>query len=173
MGSPVSAVLSTLRDALELLAGGDETSTCRIVPEPCRVALYPSGNVPWDNCESGCNGASSDGQLWAAFIGVSAVGGEPGNGPCRRFTFTAEIGVVRCEKAKLGDDGQMPASALVEADSDQQAADADAISNALVCCDTRPESLRDLELVSWAPRGPSGGCVGGVWTVRGVLDVCC
>lgn len=168
MGAPVSNVLEILRDALDLLTN---VEACAIEPAPCRVAVYPSGGaVPWDTCESGCNGESSDGQLWAAFTSVVS-NNQPG--PCRSYTWTAEIGVVRCEKAKPNDSGQMPSTALVEADAQQQAADADAIFNALTCCVDRPETLRDVELLTWAPRGPSGGCVGGIWTVRGVLDICC
>lgn len=164
--TPAGSVLDVLGQALDLLA--DQESDCAISPEPCRVATYPGVQVPWDNCGGwGCD--EKNGQLWANLISFTTSG----TGPCQRINFTAIIGVVRCELGKMADDGTPPTTDLSEADAVQQAADADAIWNLFNCCEDRPDSLRDLSLVNWTALGPSGGCVGGQWTVTGALDVCC
>lgn len=166
MTSGVTAVLSILEDALALLT--DEVSGCAISPGVCRVTLDPGNNTAWDTCgDNTCS--SGDGQLWANITTLTA---SPQQGPCQTITWAATIGVVRCA-ATVRDDGTPPSSDAVQADAWQQALDADTIWSALTCCDTRPESLRDVAVVAWVALGPTGGCVGGQWTVRGQLDVCC
>lgn len=166
MTTPALQVLGVLQQVVDLLT--DEASGCAVAPAPCRVAVYPGIQVPWDSCESGCGGGDSDGQLWANLVSFTATG----QGACQRITFTALVGIVRCEKGKLTDEG-FPAAELTEADATQQAADADSIWRAFYCCENRPDALRDISLVNWTALGPSGGCVGGQWTMTGVLDVCC
>lgn len=162
--NPTTAILEDLRLVLDVLS--DEASGCALEPLPCRVSLYPGGEVPWDSCE--ISPAGEDGQLWAAVQSViKTVPSEAGS--CNgRFQVTAEIGVVRCA-AKPQDDGTMPSVAEVEADARQQAADSDKIREAVECCITAVEGL---ELASWTP-ALGGGCVGGFWTLTGVWDGCC
>lgn len=164
--SPAVEVLGVLQQIVDLLT--DPTSGCAVAPEPCRVAVYPGVQVPWDTCgDNGCT--SKDGQLWANLVSFTATG----QGECERVTFTAIVGVVRCEKGRVRDDGKLPRVEDTEADATQQAADADSIWEAFHCCVNRPDSLRDVSLTNWTALGPSGGCVGGQWTITGVLDTCC
>lgn len=166
--APTTTILETLQGVLDLLV--DPVDGCALQPPPCRVALYPGGEVPWDTCEIAPDG--SEGQLWGAIQTVQRVtpggGGDACNG---RFTFAAEVGVTRCG-AKLTDDGQAPAAEDVQADAWQQAADADQIRAAIQCCAGRTDAIRDLNLISWTPT-VGGGCVGGFWTVEGSYDDCC
>lgn len=175
MSTPLTDVADILRSALTLLTEDPEESdpdpSCPILePDVCRVALYLGGEVPYDSCDGGCSG-SANGMLWAKIISVTPTQGNTDQGSCASYIWTAEIGVVRCV-AGLGNDGQPPTAAQVEADALQQAADADAIFTALRCCPTRPDELRDVSLTRWDPVGQSP-CAGGTWTVRGALNVCC
>lgn len=174
MASPVSNVLVVLREALDLLTDpgeSDDPNPCGIAPEPCRVGIYLGGEVPWDSCgEGSCSG--KDGMLWAKLVSIDPVTGADQAGSCNTYMWTAEIGVVRCV-ASVTNSGTPPKMDIIESDAEQQAADADAIYSALACCASRPESLHNVSLTRWNPLGPSGGCAGGAWTVRGRLDVCC
>lgn len=154
-------VLDLLRSLLGLLSSGD----CAVVPDPCRVAVYPGPEVPWETFTVECGGGR-DGQLYAALQSVTV---QSSAGGCRSIVFTAVVGIMRCA-ATLTDSGDAPSTVRVEADADQQAADADAIMRALTCCPDRPEGV---ELVSWTPIGPSGAAAGGEWTVQGVIQECC
>lgn len=157
--------LQVLDEILILLT--DEASGCTIQPPPCRVALYPGAEVAWDTCE--VNSMGDNGQLWANLMPTVNIVNE---GSCATVTFQAEIGIVRCA-ATVDDDGDPPSPGEVAADALQQAEDADAIWRALSCCDARSEAVRSMVLTSWRPVGPQGGCVGGIWTVRGVFNECC
>lgn len=169
--SPVSAVVEILREVLDLLDGD---GPCAIQPPACRVGLYPGLEVAWDNCgEGGCSGR--DGQLWANIVAIDPVSSATGNGsPCDTYTWTAEVGIVRCAAGPTSS-GQPPSIERVEQDAWRQGADADAIRAALRCCaeGRSNENLRDVVLPSWRPLGPDGLCVGGVWTLRGILNECC
>lgn len=161
----ITRVLGTLREVLDLLT--DEVTGCPVDPLPCRVAVYPGQEVPWDSCE--VNAAGDNGQLWASLNPTFSIVNE---GSCQTITFQAEIGIVRCV-ATVTDDGQPPSVSEVEMDAAQQGLDADAIYQALMCCAGRSDDIRSMILSAWRPVGPSGGCAGGIWTVRGVLNVCC
>lgn len=166
----LSNVLDRLNLILDLLVDPDTEERCRLSPEPCRMSAYPGAEIAWDVCET-CG--TRNGQLAAAVQGMQVSSPGPG---CSRILWTAQIGVTRCA-ASVGNDGSPPPVDAVSADADQQAADADAIASLILCCMREDPALVDVadrvELVSWQPLGPSGGCVGGAWTVRGVLDVCC
>lgn len=165
MSGPLERVTEVLSLILTTLTEGD----CALDLLPCRTALYLGGEVPWDNCETG---RGTNGQLWANLINITPTAGGSDAGACPSYNWSAELGIVRCI-ASLSDDGSFPAVSAIEADSTRQAQDADAIFNALRCCPTRPEALRDVALSSWVPLGPNGKCAGGAWTARGSLDVCC
>lgn len=164
-------LLECFHQLLDYLTDPDqEGRDCPLTPEPCRVAVYPGAEVAWDTCETlGC-GSGKDGQLWVAAQPATVL--EQGGG-CRRIIWTAEVGIVRCAAGPRGD-GSPPTVEAVEADAAQQSADSMAIMRAITARTAeRPECLDGVELVSWQPLGPSGGCVGGAWTIRGVLDECC
>lgn len=164
--TPVEYVLDRLRDALDLLAEGD----CAVSPATCRTAVYFGGEVPWDECGTGCAGGKN-GMLWAKLVSITPRGSNRG-GKCAEYAWTAEFGIVRCV-AGMGKDGSPPKPAAVEADAYQQARDADAIFNGLVCCPSPDSPLRDVSLTSWSPLGPNGNCAGGAWLAEGALSVCC
>lgn len=174
MSTPVGHVLEVLQSALDLLTVVPEPpaeNLCLIDPLPCRTAIYLGGEVPWDSCNgTGCG--DRDGMLWAKMIGINPVSGGSDSSNCPDYTWTAEIGVVRCV-ASLDDSGNIPTPDQVAADAQQQADDADAIFTALRCCAPADSPLREVALTSWSPLGPTGGCAGGAWTVRGRLSACC
>lgn len=159
-----SATILVLEEILDRLTS--ETSTCGVLdPPPCRKAVYPGFEVAWDVCTA-CG--ESDGQLWANLSQIDTRL----EGPCQRVTFLAEIGIVRCA-AIPKDDGTPPSEERVRQDADQQAADADAIWQLINCCTTDIELLQGIVTVTWRALGPEGGCVGGVWVIRGTYDTCC
>jgi hypothetical protein len=166
-------VIELLSDILELLAGSEDSDAPCPLPPFCRVAVYPGMDVPWDSCGTGdCNEA--DGQLWAALQPLTRVpSSDAGSGNCQVWQFTAQVGAVRCA-AKMSDDGQPPPVEAVQQDAIRQAIDADGIRYAITCCPERPQRLKDAGIVldSWTPLGPND-CVGGAWTIRGRIDVCC
>jgi hypothetical protein len=165
---PLGQVATILKDALDLLTG--PSSECCISPAPCRTALYLGGEVPWDECGSGCGNGKS-GMLWAKLISVDPQGPAQG-GNCDTWQWTAEFGIVRCI-ATVSNNGNPPSATAIQVDADQQIADADAIFTALNCCASRPETLQDVTVLRWQPLGPTGACAGGTWTVKGTLNVCC
>jgi len=179
--TPTLRVLQTLRAILDLLTVDPSPGSpgespgpdgCLLWPPPCRVVLSPGLDIAWDSCgEAGCADPDGrDGQLWANITTMATVNSSAGS--CERINWTADIGIVRCA-ATLQEDGSAPTVAAEEHDAWQQAADADMLWQAIRCCPTRPESVQDITLVNWTALGPSGGCVGGVWTISGALEVCC
>ena len=174
----VVKVIELLSDILEILTadGTTESGESGVVgcplPPFCRVAVYPGLEVPWDSCGVSCG--DSDGQLWGAIQGITRVAGN-GVGACQAYQFTAQIGALRCA-AKMKDDdlNPFPSVEAVQQDAIRQAVDADGIRFALECCPARPRRLIDAGIVldSWVPLGPQD-CVGGAWTIRGRVDVCC
>lgn len=166
-------VVELLSDILELLAGSDESDAPCPLPPFCRVGVYPGFEVPWDSCSTdACSDA--DGQLWGAIQGITRVAGN-GVGSCQSYQFTAQVGAVRCA-AKMTDDDRNPFPPIeaIQQDAVRQAIDADGIRYAIECCPQRPQRLKDAGIVldSWTPLGPNE-CVGGAWTIRGRIDVCC
>mgnify|MGYP000901333097 CR=1 FL=1 len=123
-------------------------------PSVGRAALYPGGEVAWDDC--------CDGQLW---VRLAAILPNPGAGqPCGVMTWTATfgIGVVRCISV-LDDEGRAPAPAALTTDTLRMTGDTAALIKAIQCqAIPRAESLT---VVRWEPLGPEGGCAGGEWLV--------
>lgn len=172
MVAGAATLVEILADVLDLLTDDDSPENCAL-PCFCRVAVYPGLEVAWDTCgEDTC--ADCDGQLWAAIQSVTRNTTFPAGSGCESFTFTAQIGAVRCA-AKPRPDGSPPSVEAVQNDAVRQALDADGILSALKCCPSRSRRIRDAGIVvdSWAPLGPDGGCVGGAWTISGRFDVCC
>lgn len=167
-------VIELLSDILELLTDGESEDNCAL-PCFCRVAVYPGLEVPWDSCGSACG--ECEGQLWGAIQGITRVpgGSNAGNGGCQSYTFTAQIGAVRCAAKMIDDDrNPFPTIEAVQNDAIRQAIDADGIQHALTCCPARSQAIKDAGIVleSWLPLGPQD-CVGGAWTITGRVDVCC
>lgn len=141
-----------------------ECAQISLDPPVCRVFKYPGDGAPHDVCSTTPDGA--DGQLWVGH--VNDVPGWPGGTgeptTCATpFAATIEIGIVRCAKGKLKDNGKLPPAEDVTADAEQQDADRLAIRNAILCC--LDIDSKDLIIEGWTPITPQGGCVGGVWTI--------
>lgn len=167
--TPAVLILTTLEKVLDVLTTPEASGGCPLDTQPCRVALYPGGEAAFDTCEeSACS--DGNGQLWANLQPFTLTTDAGGN--CQIIRYTAEIGIIRCA-AKPGNDGTPPSAAAVANDAWQQALDADQIQSAITCCDTLTPDDRDkLTLTAWRPV-IEGGCVGGIWTVTGVLNMCC
>jgi hypothetical protein len=171
-------VLGLLSDILQVLTSEpDESPGGCPLPCFCRVAVYPSAPVPSDSCEAAGDCADGcEGQLWGAIQLIQRVQqpASAGTGACEAYTFTAQVGAVRCA-AIPHEDGTPPDIDAVQRDAARQAVDADGIRYAIACCPARPRRLIDAGIVleSWTPLGPQGGCVGGFWTIRGRFDDCC
>lgn len=136
-----------------------QISTCiqtELTPTPRRTILPPGTEVVWDEC--------CDGQSWVRVISQapgSAVERRSGNCTPSMWEVTLGIGVIRC--AAVPDAmGNPPSAVKLARDTDQMLTDAEAIKQALACCMNSDLSLRFL---SWSPKGPQGGCVGGEWTI--------
>lgn len=172
MVGPVGGVLTALKTILDVIENGDGSDGVCVVLDPpvCESFVGLGGTVTWDQCAGDCGGAN--GQLWANLQSIDPITGESSAGSCQTYLWTAEVGVVRCV-ATVNDAGEPPSGFVKETDAQQQGVDADLIFQALTCCKPLPENIADVELVSWSPLGPNGGCAGGVWTVRGALSVCC
>lgn len=122
-------------------------------PTPGRSQIVPGEQSAWDDC---CEGR---GQLSVRLAGFTPYS-ERGCGP---LYTVARIGVesVRCVST-INDQGQAPSVSQVTADADRMLADMEALRTALLCC----TSVEGVELETWEPVGPSGGCAGGEWIVR-------
>lgn len=157
-------ILTNIKDALTNVEGG-----CALEPQPCRIGVYPAGEVPLDACGTTCDGA--EGMLWVNLQPTTSpnAGADPG---CQRLMVTGQIGVARCS-AKPGRDG-VPDVGAIEANAVQQALDADAIASAVLCCAEIEQADRwKLSLTTWTPVDNQGICYGGFWTITGAYDVCC
>lgn len=159
----VGGVLAALRDC----------AAAALDPVPGRVSLYSGAQEAWDDCCSG--------QLWVRLIsavpGSTQTAGARGYSqaslPCGALSWsvTAGIGVLRCA-ATVDDNGVAPAPVELNAETLQMTADVAALSRAIECCGAGIQGIEKLTSVSWTPKGPSGGCVGGEWTVTFLVLAC-
>jgi len=157
-------ILTNIKDALT-----DVEGECALDPQPCRAGVYPAGEVPLDACGTSCDDA--EGMLWVN-LQPTALPNAGVNEGCVRIRVTGQIGVTRCSAAP-GRDG-IPDVGAIEGNAVQQALDADAIANAVLCCPAIEQADRwKLSLLSWTPIDNQGTCYGGFWTVMGAYDVCC
>lgn len=127
-------------------------------PKPGRSQIVPGAASAWDDC------CESRGQLSVRLASYQPVYPErQGAVPCGPLFYSARIGVevVRCVST-VNDRGQAPSPAQVIADSGRMVEDMNALRTALLCCET----VEGLQLESWEPAGPEGGCAGGEWIVR-------
>lgn len=171
---------SAARGSASVVAGNDPFSQileralacadAALSPPVARAALYPGGQVAWDNCDCG-------GQVWVRLISLVPSGNPINNQgrnlttPCGVLMWTATIGVgvLRCA-ATVDDVGNAPTAAQLTADTVQMTTDLADLSAALQCC-VAPQ-LNKLSMVRWDPLGPDGGCVGGEWQVTALVDNC-
>lgn len=136
----------------------------------CREVIHPGPDAPHDSCSSTSSG---DGQLWVAHLDSQPGWPSPSGMPtscATLWTEVIELGIVRCARGKITDQGKAPAPELISYDSEVQELDRIALRNAILCC--WGIEGKDLVMQGWVPIPPAGGCVGGVWTVQ-IRDAGC
>lgn len=132
-------------------------------------SLSPGLETVWDDC---CNG-----QLWVRLVAVqpmmdtAAQRGVPQNAGLLGWLVDLAIGTARCV-ISLQEDGSPPTADQMTTDAQAEVQDMEDIRDALLCnMDGIPNLIRPT-LVTWAPLGPLGGCVGGEWQFRFLLRYC-
>lgn len=132
-------------------------------PEPCFCGPLPGEQVPFDYCDE-CSG----GMAWVRLSGITPID-DPNlvaNVSCvQMFAVGIEMGMVvgaalPTENAVGSLD--LPSTVTLLTETLRQHQQMGVMHEALTCC-TLPgfEKIRDL---TYAPIGPDGGCVGGLWT---------
>ena len=133
----------------------------------CRSFVVPGLSVPWDECCPCSN--YREGQAWVRIAGVQASSTFPGGadphrcGP-KQYAADLAVGVLRCAHT-LDDAGNPPSAATITGDADKVSRDRAILRDAIVGRYFPTLDPGDMVLRSWAPLGPSGGCVGGEWTL--------
>lgn len=139
--------------------GGPEPCFCGVIPGDAAVPSYAG------NCQDQC------GMAWVRLMssypssGVGNVNSLPGN-CASEADAVIEVGLVRCmPQGNAFGDGPTPADLLAAADL--QMAGLQTMKTAIVCCPGY--SSKDWVLGGYTPLGPTGGLVGGTWTVTLVV----
>lgn len=142
-----------------------------LTPAVGRAALYPGGQVAWDDC--------CEGQVWVRLISMTPLAniasGQGGGGnlstPCGPLMWIATFGVgsLRCANS-LDDNGNAPSPTVLTSETNQMTLDMSALMQALQCC-FGPQ-VGKMNMLRWDPLGPDGGCVGGEWTLQVWIDNC-
>lgn len=138
------------------------------LPEPCFCGVLAGDNVPLDYC-SPCE--DSCGMAWVRMttaLSTTSIASSPfatgagaGGSGCGVLEASVEVGIARCAPGP-DSDGNFPTMADQLAAVELNMADAAAALRAIKCCFT---NSRDYTVVNWLPFGPTGGCLGGVWTL--------
>lgn len=147
-------------DALDELL---ECAIAQLETPVCRSFVHPGDDAPHDACEA-ING--TDGQLWVAHLRSDSGWPTPTGEPHTCATAWAErieVGIVRCARGKIQDNGDAPSTEDITADAQQQEEDRLALRAAILCC--LPTEGKDIVIEGWDPISPQGGCVGGIWTI--------
>ena len=133
------------------------------LPGLCRCGLQPGAQViglpVGGDCGEEC------GQAWVRLASLypSTSIGQPSTqqGNClSALGLDVEMGVMRC--VPIGDpNGDLPSEEDLAAATALQVADALSMRRAVSCCG----DAEDWMLGQYAPQGPQGGFVGGIWTL--------
>jgi len=151
----------------KLLACAVERISCY---PTCRSFVHPGQDAVHDVCSMS---DGHDGQLWVAHLGTQPGWPSPTGLPTNCATAwndVIEVGIVRCARGKVTDQGTAPHPNLVTEDAMIQERDRILLRQAILCC--LPIESRDMLIQDWEPIPPSGGCVGGVWTFYSRDDGC-
>jgi hypothetical protein len=150
---PIFTVITELADCLCDLLVNEERPVCWCGPEV-------GAEVPFDNCFGDCGTVC--GKAWVRIVNASPFTTFPtpdiDAGCGKPLMYSLEVGVMRC----IPTDDQARPEEIVLLSLLQQLQDERACHRALLCC---AQSNRNL-IVSpqqYIPRGPEGGCVGGIW----------
>lgn len=136
------------------------------LPNTCFCGIIPGESVPLDYCDP-CEGGEC-GMAWVRLVSVQplfdiGLGDSAGGNPCNtQMVASVEVGIARCAP---GPDlrGRPPTMADQLAATELQFADMAAARRAAVCCKLESDLRRNVS--TWLPFGPSGGCMGGIWTI--------
>jgi hypothetical protein len=139
------------------------------LPEPCFCGILPGDLVPLDYCQE-CDGGKC-GMAWVRTVNiqeqrVSRYDSMEGSSIRARnctapLDMIVEVGVTRC--APMPESDGTPPSMAEQLDSARLVmADQAAALRAIRCC---LDSKYPIRVGTWLPMGPSGGCIGGAWTV--------
>jgi hypothetical protein len=147
--------LATCLCATLVTEGLPDVCFCGVVPGEAASAMYGG------DCAKRC------GMAWVRLVSVSptntlgdqAPATQPGN--CASgIGSTVEVGVLRC--TPIGTAERPPSDADLLSAARLQIADMMAMRQAVACC----VGSRDWVLGTYTPAGPSGGLLGGLWTVQ-------
>ena len=136
----------------------------------CRSFINPGDDAAHDVCS---RSGENDGQLWVAHLGSTPGWPSPTGEPTTCTTAWAEqieIGIVRCARGKVTDQGTAPTVEQIIEDAENQERDRLILRQVILCC--MPVEGKDLVVRGWEPIPPQGGCVGGLWTFA-VRDAGC
>lgn len=151
--------------------------TAAELPHPCEIQVLPGQVVSFDYCgNEGCgiNGCEN-GQAWVRLVSIQAVVRQSTTASTSGVAFTScrgdyifqlEMGVTRCISG-LDPSGNPPSTEELLESTRFQLADMDAMRRAITCCfatDRGWGDARGVQVDSYTPVGPEGGCVGGYWT---------
>ena len=154
--SPFWPQLTRLRDCL--CATLDDWG----LPEPCFCGVVAGAMVPQDYVGS-CTG--KQGMAWVRLASVAPMLVYSDTGaaiPCGMpLTATVDVGVTRMAPT-LNSRGEPPTVEQQEAAALLTTNDMSAAHQAITCC----FGSRDVRVLTWAPLGPDGGVVGGVWSIE-------
>ena len=148
--------LSALRDCIcEALAKDGQGPTCW-------CGIWPGIEVAWDYCGDCGNGTCGMGYVQPGIVfPYSTFPFADTESNCSRpLAFQVEVGVVRCMPT-MDEDGELPSESEITDTALGMVLDQRALFCAIRDC-----QARGLVVVEgWNPAGPSGGCVGGAWSI--------
>lgn len=147
---------------LRLLQCAEESLTVPVG----RSHLAPGASVAWDDC---CLG-----QLWVRLVSKVPTGSsrDPGQ-RCGVVLWrsTVAVGVMRCAHV-VDDQGNPPSPDDLTQDALAVTRDMTDLEQAILCCMRDVPGALGLTVLAWNPLGPSGGCVGGEWTLTVTEHLC-
>jgi hypothetical protein len=156
LGDRVTSVLIELADCLcrEIEARG--------MREPCFCGVLPGDEAPFNYCAR-CDG----GQAWVRLVGVGSPNDQIATNNCTgMLAVQIEMGMVSGYR-QIDEDGEPADMATALAATERQIDEMDVMYHVLTCC---PLTMREkVSALSYAPVGPEGTCLGGIWT--GVIPV--
>lgn len=154
---------------IRLLACFEEEVAKRKLPGFCFIGLLPGSEAAEEHCGN-CDTGGCGGMAWVMLSTQYASSVSP---PAPDTTVTGctpgmltqlTLATRRC--MPMGDDnGNPPTVDELLATTRLQMADMAAMRAAILCCFAKDENIA-VQLGTYVPSLPSGGCVGGGWTVN-------
>lgn len=156
LGDRVTSILVELADCL------CQEIKKREMPDPCFCGVLPGDDAPFMYCNA-CEG----GQAWVRLVGIGSPTDEIALNNCTGLlAVQVEMGMIS-GFVNVDNDGEPVDFAAQLAATQRQLDEMDTMYHVLTCCGL---SMREkVSNLSYAPVGPDGTCLGGIWT--GVLPV--